>query len=58
MNTISNYCRFIGRLTTDPKIVVFENTTLCTFTLAISEYRKEKSVWKLTVICRKLGYVS
>ncbi len=43
MNTISNYCRFIGRLTADPKIVDFENTTLCTFTLAISEYRKEKN---------------
>jgi len=43
MNTISNYCRFIGRLTGDPKIVEFENTKLCTFTLAISEYRKEKN---------------
>ena len=43
MNTISNYCRFIGRLTDDPKVVEFENTNLCTFTLAINEYRKEKS---------------
>ena len=43
MNTISNYCRFIGRLTDDPKVVEFEHTTLCTFTLAINEYRKEKN---------------
>ena len=43
MNTISNYCRFIGRLTADPKVVEFDNTSLCTFTLAISEYRKEKN---------------
>ena len=43
MNTISNYCRFIGRLTDTPKIVEFENTNLCTFTLAVSEYRKEKN---------------
>ena len=37
---MSNYCRFIGRLTSDP--VKLENTELCRFTLAISEYRKEK----------------
>ena len=43
MNTISNYCRFIGRLVENPKVVEFENTNLCTFTLAINEYRKEKS---------------
>ena len=43
MNTISNYCRFIGRLVDNPKIVEFEYTNLCTFTLAITEYRKEKS---------------
>ena len=43
MNTISNYCRFIGKLIDDPKTVEFENTTLCTFTLAVNEYRKEKN---------------
>ena len=43
MNTISNYCRFIGRLVENPKVVEFENTNLCTFTLAINEYRKEKN---------------
>ena len=43
MNTISNYCRFIGRLTEDPKMVEFDNTRLWTFTLAITEYRREKS---------------
>ena len=43
MNSISNYCRFIGRLTEDPKMVEFDNTRLWTFSLAISEYRKEKS---------------
>jgi single-strand DNA-binding protein len=42
-NTISNYCRFIGKLTNAPEIVEFEHTSLCTFTLAISEYRKEKN---------------
>jgi single stranded DNA-binding protein len=42
MNTISNYCRFIGRLTSDPQLVKLENTELCRFTLAVSEYRKEK----------------
>ena len=42
MNTISNYCRFIGRLVQDPKTVKFENTKLCTFTLAVTEYRREK----------------
>jgi|TARA_R110000744_G_scaffold322629_1_gene428572 single-strand DNA-binding protein len=43
MNTISNYCRFIGKLVDNPKIVEFEHTNLCTFTLAITEYRKEKN---------------
>ena len=42
MNSISNYCRFIGRLTADPKLVNLDNTQLVTFTLAINEYRKEK----------------
>jgi single stranded DNA-binding protein len=42
MNTISNYCRFIGRLTADPDLVELDNTELCRFTLAVSEYRKEK----------------
>ena len=42
MNTISNYCRFIGRLTQDPELVKVENTQLCKFTLAVTEYRKYK----------------
>ena len=42
MNTISNYCRFIGRLVKDPQLIQLENTELVTFTLAINEYRKEK----------------
>jgi len=42
MNSISNYCRFIGRLTKDPKLIELENTSLVNFTLAITEYRKEK----------------
>ena len=46
MNTISNYCRFIGRLVQDPKTVKFENTELCTFTLAVTEYRREKMATK------------
>ena len=43
MNTISNYCRFIGRLTGDPKLIKLESTDLLTFTLAVSEYRREKN---------------
>ena len=43
MNTISNYCRFIGRLAGDPKLIKMENTDLLTFTLAVSEYRREKN---------------
>ena len=43
MNTISNYCRFIGRLTSDPKLIKLESTDLLTFTLAVSEYRREKN---------------
>ena len=43
MNTISNYCRFIGRLTCDPKLIKLESTDLLTFTLAVSEYRREKN---------------
>ena len=43
MNTISNYCRFIGRLAGDPKLIKLENTDLLTFTLAVSEYRREKN---------------
>ena len=42
-NTISNYCRFIGRLAGDPKLIKLENTDLLTFTLAVSEYRREKN---------------
>ena len=42
MNSISNYCRFIGRLTADPKLVNLDNTQVVTFTLAINEYRKER----------------
>ena len=42
MNSISNYCRFIGRLVQDPAITNFDSTQLCTFTLAVTEYRKEK----------------
>lgn len=42
MNTISNYCRFIGRLTEDPEIVKIDSTQLCKFTLAVTEYRKER----------------
>tara|TARA_Y100000310_G_C20337776_1_gene648335 strand:+ start:277 stop:726 length:450 start_codon:yes stop_codon:yes gene_type:complete len=41
-NSISNYCRFIGRLVKDPKLVELENTNLVTFTLAVTEYRREK----------------
>ena len=43
MNTISNYCRFIVRLAGDPKLIKLENTDLLTFTLAVSEYRREKN---------------
>ena len=43
MNTISNYCRFIGRLAGDPNLIKLENTDLLTFTLAVSEYRREKN---------------
>ena len=43
MNTISNYCRFIGKMVNDPKLVEFDATSLCTFTLAINEYRREKN---------------
>ena len=54
MNTISNYCRFIGRLTDAPKVVAFENTSLCAFTLAVSEYRKEKNgEKKISKYCQK-----
>jgi len=42
MNSISNYCRFIGRLVRDPKLTKLDHTDLVTFTLAINEYRKEK----------------
>lgn len=42
MNSITNYCRFIGRLAENPKIANFENTQLCTFTLSVTEYRKER----------------
>ena len=41
-SSISNYCRFIGRLVKDPNLIKLENTELVTFTLAITEYRKEK----------------
>ena len=43
MNTISNYCRFIGRLTEDPHLIKVDKTELCRFTLAVTEYRREKS---------------
>ena len=43
MNTISNYCRFIGKMVNDPKLVEFDATSLCTYTLAINEYRREKN---------------
>ena len=62
MNTISNYCRFIGRLTQDPEIVKVENTQLCKFTLAVTEYRQEKYLTvnirkrkALTILTLKLG---
>ena len=58
MNTISNYCRFIGRLTEDPKMVEFDNTRLWTFSLAITEYRREKMEKKRkqpTSLILKLG---
>lgn len=41
-NSISNYCRFIGKLIKDPKLVEMENTNLVTFTLAVTEYRRER----------------
>lgn len=41
-NSISNYCRFIGRLTKDPQIIQVENTHLTKFTLAINEYHRTK----------------
>jgi len=41
-SSISNYCRFIGRLVQDPKLVKMENTDLVTFTLAVTEYRKQR----------------
>ena len=41
-NSISNYCRFIGRLVKDPKIIQVEDTHLTNFTLAINEYHKSK----------------
>ena len=39
-NSISNYCRFIGRLTKDPQIIQVENTHLTKFTLATTELKK------------------
>lgn len=41
-NSISNYCRFIGKLIKDPQLIEMENTNLVTFTLAVTEYRREK----------------
>ena len=41
-SSISNYCRFIGRLVQDPKLVKMENTDLVTFTLAVTEYGKQR----------------
>ena len=44
MNNITNDCRFLGRLVADPNLIKTKNdVNLVTFTLAIPEYRKEKS---------------
>ena len=43
MNSITNYCRFIGTLVEDPELETLETTSVVTFTLAIHEYIKEKS---------------
>jgi len=42
MNSITNYCRFIGTLVEDPELEELETTSVVTFTLAIYEYIKEK----------------
>ena len=42
MNSITNYCRFIGTLVADPELEELETTSVVTFTLAIYEYIKEK----------------
>ena len=41
-SSISNYCRFIGRLVKDPKLIQVEDTHLTNFTLAINEYHRSK----------------
>ena len=42
MNSITNYCRFIGTLVEDPELEKLDTTSVVTFTLAIYEYIKEK----------------
>ena len=44
MNNITNDCRFLGRLVSDPNLIKTKNDVdLVTFTLAIPEYRKERT---------------
>ena len=44
MNNITNDCRFLGRLVSDPNLIRTKNDVdLVTFTLAVPEYRKERT---------------
>ena len=44
MNNITIDCRFLGRLVSDPNLIKTKNDVdLVTFTLAIPEYRKERT---------------
>lgn len=44
MNNITNDCRFLGRMVSDPNLIKTKNDVdLVTFTLAVPEYRKERS---------------
>ena len=44
MNNITNDCRFLGRLVSDPRLIKTKSDVdLVTFTLAVPEYRREKN---------------
>ena len=44
MNNITNDCRFLGRMVSDPNLIKTKNDVdLVTFTLAVPEYRRERS---------------
>ena len=44
MNNVTNDCRFLGRLVSDPRLIKTKSDVdLVTFTLAVPEYRREKN---------------